>query len=196
MYINSVFVQARLKSTRLNKKVLIKLNGRPIIDYLVSRIQKNTSYPVILLTSTNKKDNPLIEYAKQKGIAYFAGSENDVIDRFYRACIEFKVKKFYLLYGDEPNVDIPTIINNFSILSQKKDVIIFNHGLPEGTYRYGFSLKSAEILNNNKTSYNNEVWGQMAKRIGVNIFNNVTNRIPFENRVRLAIDYKEDLQVF
>ena len=81
--------QARLGSTRLSKKVLLPVAGIPLIDCHMRRVARcETVDRHILATSTKDEDRPLIEFANKNNYRSFAGSEDDVLDRFYQAAIE------------------------------------------------------------------------------------------------------------
>ena len=76
-------IQARMGSTRLPGKVLKKISGTPIIGLIV-RLQKSKQLnDIIVATSNNKINKPLIEYLKKNKIKYYCGSESDVLSRFY-----------------------------------------------------------------------------------------------------------------
>jgi spore coat polysaccharide biosynthesis protein SpsF len=191
---DAIFIQARLKSTRLKRKVILNHKGRTIIEYLIKRLKDNINIPLILLTSNHQEDNPLEEIAKNNEIICFRGSEDDVINRFYTCALENEINRFYLVFGDEPFTDLDAVHLAFEKLKNTSNTIINNTGLPEGTYGYGMTLEVAKKLEDGKTSCENEVWGEMAKRIGINILT------PFDSQnnddIRLTIDYEEDFDVF
>ena len=59
-------IQARMGSTRLPGKVLKKISGTPIIGLIVKRLQKSKQLnDIIVATSNNKINKPLIEYLKK-----------------------------------------------------------------------------------------------------------------------------------
>ncbi|MBA7580932.1 hypothetical protein ES708_22830 [subsurface metagenome] len=73
-------ITARLKSTRLPKKIILKLNGREVIRHMIDRLKlSNILSNIIICTSNNAQDKPLIEIAKEENIDYFLGDEDDVI---------------------------------------------------------------------------------------------------------------------
>jgi glutamate-1-semialdehyde aminotransferase/spore coat polysaccharide biosynthesis protein SpsF (cytidylyltransferase family) len=66
--------------------------------------------------SKDKNDKVLINICKKLGIDYFAGSENDVLDRFYKTAIKFKSKHIVRITGDCPLIDseiVDNVIINF-----------------------------------------------------------------------------------
>ena len=66
-----IIIQARLSSKRLPNKVLEKINGKPLIKYLISRITSVfNSDQIILATSIEEDDDPLIDFCEQKPMCY------------------------------------------------------------------------------------------------------------------------------
>ena len=52
-------IQARMNSSRLPGKVLLKVDGKNIIDYLIKRVRKLKNIDEIVISTTlNPKDNP------------------------------------------------------------------------------------------------------------------------------------------
>ena len=81
-----IMVQARMGSTRLPGKVMKEIVGIPLIGIILKRLKKTKeANKVIVATSNNKNNKILLEYLKKIKASYFCGSENDVLDRFYKA---------------------------------------------------------------------------------------------------------------
>ena len=69
-------IEARMGSKRLPGKVMLKVNKKPMILHLVERIKKVKEInDVVVATTTNQKDDVLINFCKKKKISYFRGSE-------------------------------------------------------------------------------------------------------------------------
>jgi len=82
-------VQARMGSTRLFGKVLKKLGESTLLEILIERLKRNRiTDEIMIATTTNPIDDPIVELAKKLGVNYYRGSENDVLDRFYNAAKE------------------------------------------------------------------------------------------------------------
>jgi len=193
---NAVFITVRLKSTRLSKKVLLNVNGQPILKYLTDRIHENFSGKIVLCTSINSEDDPIVNFAINEELLFYRGSENDVLDRYYKTCVKFSIDKFYIIYGDEPFTDIDTMNENFEMLDENLPMWIKNDSLPEGTYGYGMTFKGIEYLNTNKMAVDLEVWQLMASKMSLKkIEKKAELKDSYEN-IRLTIDYEDDLKVF
>lgn len=78
--------QARLGSSRLPGKILLPIADKTILQIHLERIQTSEKInKIIVATTTKKKDEAIVEICKSLNFAYFRGSENDVLDRFYQA---------------------------------------------------------------------------------------------------------------
>ena len=79
-------VQARMGSTRLPNKVMKPVGGVPMIELLLSRLSASSEIDqVVVATSTDERNKPLVEYVRHLGYACEQGSENDVLDRYVEA---------------------------------------------------------------------------------------------------------------
>ena len=84
-----IIIQARIGSSRLPGKVLKKIVGRPILWHIVNRLKALKNKKIIIATSKSIKDKKIIQFCKKNELDYFAGSEKNVLDRFYKAAKKF-----------------------------------------------------------------------------------------------------------
>ena len=192
---NAVFLTARLKSTRLKRKVLLDVDGIPVIQYLVNRIQANSDIKIILCTSTSKQDDDLVNYAIQNSINCYRGSEEDVLERYYYAAKEFNIDKFYIVYGDEPFIDIELMQSTLQQMNKSENQFVDNSDYIDGIFGYGMTFNAIKHINENKTLKELEVWGSFVKNLP-NVKTIINMSKHEKKEVRLTIDYKEDLQMF
>lgn len=76
-------VQARMSSTRLPGKVLLPLAGEPMIIRQLERVQRAHGVDgVIVATSVDPSDDPLVSVVEEAGFPVVRGSLDDVLDRF------------------------------------------------------------------------------------------------------------------
>jgi len=109
-------VQARVGSTRLPGKVLLDLVGRTVLDRVVQRVRQFTMIDdVIVATSSERADNPIIDECDRIGVASFRGSESDVLDRFVGAVRETDADVCVRLTADCPLLD-PGVSDNIIYL--------------------------------------------------------------------------------
>lgn len=99
-------VQARMGSTRLPGKVMTLLGGKPLIEVLLHRLAKSTRITTIVVATTeNSLDDPLVAQAEALGYRVFRGSEPDVLSRFYLAVESQRPDIVVRITGDCPLVD-------------------------------------------------------------------------------------------
>ena len=99
-------VQARMGSTRLPNKVMKKINGVPMIELILSRLSQSKELDqVVVATSVDPKNVPLVEHVKSLGYACEQGSENDVLQRYINAAKAHNADIVVRITGDCPLVD-------------------------------------------------------------------------------------------
>lgn len=99
-------VQARMGSTRFPGKVMQPVLGTPLIELLLGRLSKSRTIDKILVaTSADPGNQPLVEHVRALGYEVFQGSEADVLDRFYRAAAAHRPDAVVRITGDCPLID-------------------------------------------------------------------------------------------
>ena len=110
-------IQARYNSTRFPGKVVKKINNKTVLEILIKRLSRSEHISkIIVACSKNKKDLAILNICKKLGINYFAGSEDDVLDRFYKAAKKYKSENIVRITGDCPLIDpeiVDDVISNF-----------------------------------------------------------------------------------
>jgi glutamate-1-semialdehyde 2,1-aminomutase len=111
-------VQARMGSTRFPNKVMQPILGIPMIELLFARLTKSKYIDqIILATSCDPRNQPLVDHVRQLGYDVFQGSENDVLDRYYHAAKEHDSTVVVRITGDCPLIDpqlVDTVIAEFT----------------------------------------------------------------------------------
>ncbi len=104
-------IQARMGSTRLPGKVLKEACGRPLLWHLIYRLKKAATVEDIVLATTHlDEDKILLEKAREWGVKAFAGSPDDLLDRYYQAAREFGADPVVRITADCPLID-PRIVD-------------------------------------------------------------------------------------
>jgi len=104
-------VQARMGSTRLPGKSLIVIEGRPLLEHIVNRVSySKTIDEIIIATTTEPEDKPIVRLAEKLHVATYTGSSEDVLDRFYQAANLFGGKVIVRITADDPFKD-PKVID-------------------------------------------------------------------------------------
>jgi len=102
----TAIIQARMASTRLPGKVLMEVKGKPLLAYQIEQLRFAGSLEeLIVATTVNASDDPIAAFAERRGIPVFRGSEEDVLDRYYRAAGDFKCRHIMRLTADCPLID-------------------------------------------------------------------------------------------
>lgn len=197
----AAIIQARMSSTRLPGKVLTDIEGKPLLWHIIERLEKAKKIDTIIVATTDKKsDKKVIDVAKKAGVKTFAGSENDVLDRYYKAAKKFGSKVIVRITSDDPFKD-PKIIDKLVgvfLKSKGKFDYISNTIIP--TYPEGldieiFSFKALEkAWRESKKLFEREhitpyIWRHPEKFNLKNI--SLKKDLSY---LRWTIDYPQDLQ--
>lgn len=106
-----ILIQARMNSTRLPKKVMLSVCGKPILLRMYERVCRSKyAEHVVIITSTRKDDNVIENFCLNEGILYYRGHATDLLDRHYKAAKKFKAKTIVKIPSDCPLID-PKIID-------------------------------------------------------------------------------------
>lgn len=101
-----IVIQARLNSTRLPRKILLPIKQEPVLLFLLNRIQQSVDLPIIVATSTSADDDELCYLLEEKGIHYFRGSEQNVLERFIDAAEKLQLTDIIRVCSDNPFLDL------------------------------------------------------------------------------------------
>jgi glutamate-1-semialdehyde 2,1-aminomutase len=105
-------VQARMGSTRLPDKVMRKVGGVTVIELLLTRLsESNAINQIVVATSIDSANDPLVQHVNGLGYETFQGSEQDVLDRFYFAAKQFDADIVIRITGDCPLTD-PILVDD------------------------------------------------------------------------------------
>ena len=192
-----LLVQARLNSSRLPRKVLLEVYKKPLIKYLVSRLNGITHDKICIATSDQPVDDEIDGFCKENNISCFRGSLEDVAKRMLDAAKHYSADAFVRINGDSPLMD-PKVIEEGIEIYQNSD-----YDLVTNTFPRSFPVgQSVEVI---RTSTFEKAYQNMST---INHFEHVTKyyyehpddfRIQnFTNnrdlsKYRLVVDTPEDL---
>ena len=118
----AAIIQARMGSTRLPGKVLLDIQGKPLLERVIERVKKSKLIDeIIIATTINAKDRAIIELARAQGLPYCAGSEEDVLDRYYQTAREFQADVIVRITSDNPLTDPEVIDRAVSYFLDNRD---------------------------------------------------------------------------
>lgn len=137
-------IEARMTSTRLPGKVLMPALGKPMLYHLVSRLRAVPSLDsIVLATTTNITDDPLVEFANTEEIELFRGSEENVLARVIGAAESVKADIIVEITGDCPIIDPDIVEQTISIYRHNECDYASNsviRSYPDGMDTQVFSL--------------------------------------------------------
>ena len=192
-------VQARMGSLRFKDKVIKKINGIPLISILLKRLSKSKKIDeIILVTSNDKKNLPLIKIVKELGIKCFLGSEDNVLERYYKASKKFKADTIVRITGDCPLVDAGLVDEFVEKFNSKKIDYLSNTihpTFPDGMDIEVFSFSSlVKCFNEAKSDYDCEHVTPYIKNTNFFEIFNVMNKKNLSS-YRWTVDEESDFKV-
>ncbi len=136
-------IQARMSSSRLPGKVLMPIKGRPMLEYLIDRVSSASEVDdFVIATSIDGSDDPIESFCRDKGINFFRGSLEDVLDRFYMAAKKSDANIIVRLTGDCPLVDPKTLDTMINIYKNNDYDYVANTAPPDGiTFPEGMDIE-------------------------------------------------------
>lgn len=133
-------VQARMGSTRLPNKVMKPIGGRPMIELLLARLSRAREIQEIMVaTSVDPRNQPLVEHVQALGYKCSRGSENDVLDRYVQAAKLVGADVVIRITGDCPLVD-PELVDEAVRRFRAAGVDYFSNVTPP-TYPDGLDIE-------------------------------------------------------
>jgi spore coat polysaccharide biosynthesis protein SpsF len=191
-------ITARLKSTRLPRKILLDIGGQPFLGQMIQRLRKASSIDeIVICTSTNPQDDPLEDLAGAAGVMCFRGDEEDVIRRLSDACAAHELDYALNITADCPLVD-PGYADRIVEEFKRTDAdLIRSFGLPHGAFSYGLKPAALEQVVKIKDDVRTEVWGRYFT--DTDLFD--VHDLPIDSahrwpELRMTLDYPEDYDFF
>ena len=149
-------VQARMGSERLPGKSLADVGGKPLIQHIIENL-KTSRYlsHVVLATSESEQDKILLDLAESLKAYGFAGSENDVLNRYRKAAQFFDLDIVVRVTGDNILTDIEGMDRTIVLyLTDEPSAAVNggNNGYPLGTAVEVLSTSLLKELDQNVNS--------------------------------------------
>tara|TARA_Y100000588_G_scaffold395088_1_gene519739 strand:+ start:4819 stop:5508 length:690 start_codon:yes stop_codon:yes gene_type:complete len=193
-------IQARMNSRRLPNKVLKRISGNPVISYVVKALQfcDNIS-DVVVATSKEEADQPIVNYCQEHNIRFLRGSLTDVAQRYRKVALQYGISSFVRICADSPLHDPATIDKAIKTFSSN------NYDLVTNTFPRTFPVGvSVEVVNAESFLSSTKLFVSKHHREHVTryfydhpekykIFNLVFE--PATPSISLAVDSKEDFSL-
>ena len=133
-------VQARIGSTRLPGKVMKPINGVPMIELLLARLALSREIDqIVVATSTDPRNQPLVDHVRNLGYACERGSESDVMERYLLAARTHEADIIVRITGDCPLID-PELVDEAVRRFRTEGVDYFSNTVPT-TYPDGLDTE-------------------------------------------------------
>lgn len=195
-------IQARFGSSRLPGKVLMEIQDKPILWHVYNRVSYSKLIDkIIIATSKLKQDEKIVDFCKLNNIEFFAGSEDDVLTRYYETAKNKGIKNgdyIVRITADCPLHDANIIDKVIKVyLEGDYDYVsnTFEYTYPDGLDVEVFSFKVLEEAwkNAKLASEREHVTPYMKKNDKYKKINVVSNKkYPI---YRLTLDHKEDYEL-
>ena len=190
-------IVARHDSSRLPGKAALKIEGRPLLDFLFSRAKKSKLVDkIIFCTTKNKSDDLLVDIAKQNEIPVFRGEEKNVLGRILKATQKTNPDVIIRITGDDILIDVEYmdkaikyhLENNLDYTDLKK--------IPSGTEVEVFNRKILNFINTNAIDSSGTEYLTYYIKDNEDFFR--TGSAPVlkkhQKKIRLTIDNKKDFK--
>lgn len=132
----AVIVQARMASTRLPGKVLLPLGDTTVLDHVLTRCAAIVEADVVCCAVPDTPDSDqvareVVRIGERTGVRVFRGSENDVLDRYYRAAQELQAERILRVTSDCPLID-PEVCDDVLRLLSTNNADYASNNMPAG----------------------------------------------------------------
>ena len=193
-------IQARMGSIRLPNKVMLPINTDiPMIEVLLKRLSKVQELDkIIVATSVDPINQPLVDHVKKLDYDVYRGSENDVLDRYYKTALKYSSDTVVRITADCPLVDsevVGDVIKAYKTSSAEYISNISPPTYPDGLDVEVFSFKILRTawLEATKQADREHVTPYMIES-GKFKIDNITNNQDYSNE-RWTVDEPEDYEV-
>jgi len=203
-------IEARMTSSRLPGKVLMEIDGKPVLEILIDRLKRSKYInEIVIATSSNDADDRIEELGKELNVAVFRGSEDDVLGRVVGAVETLKGDIIVEITGDCPLMDpevMDSVIEEYIENYPEYDYVT-NIGYVENEVREIPIGMDIRVFTFKDLKYISEITDDPEDREHVSLyfFRTGKNKYKLFNiktpdkwkrnySVRLALDTKEDFQ--
>jgi len=195
-----ILATARLGSTRLRRKHLLKVEGRTLLDWLLRRIKAVFAAELaagaarIIIATTPEPENLELRQFEDQGIVVFAGSKDNIPLRHLEAARALGLSGIVSVDGDDVLCASEAMRAVYDGLAGGA-VGVRTEGLPVGMNAWGYAAAFlAESLEGHHEARLETGWGRVFD------FNRFAT-IPLaaagaSDAVRLTLDYQEDFDLF
>ena len=143
-----VILQARISSSRLPRKVLAELAGRPVIHHILDRLEtsKEADEIVVAIPEVSAEDE-LVDAIAGRDVRIIRGPETNVLTRYTIAAYDSHADIVVRATADNPLVDIGVMDEQLRYIVENADTdYVYTKGLPLGVSTETFTRKTLDKL--------------------------------------------------
>jgi spore coat polysaccharide biosynthesis protein SpsF len=196
-------IPIRLGSSRLPGKALMPIVGRPAVHHLLDRCFASRYLAperVIVCTTTDPSDDPLVPVVESTGARVFRGARDDLIDRLHKASVAHGLDTIIEVDGDDICTD-PLYMDLCTerLLGNPALDVVFGDGLPLGLSARVMRANALNTVHENyKPGKNDTGFMYYLTRSGMFSLDKVQplSDAHVNTSARLTLDYDEDLAFF
>lgn len=196
-----IIVQARMGSTRLPGKILKEVLHKPLLAFELERLRRvKRANAIVIATTTNPRDLPIVEFCTKYGVECFRGDEDDVLSRYYECAVAHKFDIVVRITADCPLID-PEIIDQIleTMLECKLYEYVSNtltRTFPRGLDCEAFYFKNLEQAYEEATerSDREHVTLYMHRAIRTDLLRNISSPVNLSHH-RWTVDTPEDFEL-
>jgi spore coat polysaccharide biosynthesis protein SpsF len=192
------FITARLKSTRLKKKILLDLEGQSVLGHVIERAKQVSGVDdVVVCTSTVAQDRPILDMCNKHGCYYFTGSPGDVLNRLLSAATFFECDYLLLITADNPLFSFEYAQRLVNDVRRDPDVDFLHvDGLPLGMDAYIIRRQAFEVIDAIKNDSETEFWPEYLRDQSVFKHRSIQADDAHTRDYRVTLDYPQDFDLF
>lgn len=136
-------IQARTGSSRLPDKIFIEFNGKSDLFHVYNRVSRSKKINKLVIATTDKiSDDKVLRFCEKEKINCYRGSEDDVLDRFYKCCKQLDLTQNDIVVritADCPLID-PIIIDEVIGFFEEEKCDYVSNGI-EPTFPDGLDVE-------------------------------------------------------
>ena len=196
-----MILQARMSSKRFPGKIIQEINGLPMIEILIRRIQlaKNVSQ-IFVVTSDDESDDKLVEILTEMKIEFYRGSLENVLSRFIHLIELHKLNSVVRLTGDNPLIDFKLLDIMIEKFEYQNELDYYSNTL-ERSYPKGLDIEiikskvllGLRALNLTEAELEHVTLAIYTRKLDLNIGQKIRQGENLQN-LRWTVDFPEDLE--
>ena len=139
-------IQARMSSKRLPNKMMLRLHGIPIIQWVLERSKKSKLLDKLVIAIPDTKDNDVLNgFLNEFDVNIYRGCENNLVDRYYKAALLYDATDIVRICADRPFISPDEIDNLIKYFLNGYYDYAYNHIPINNQYPTGFGAEISTV---------------------------------------------------